>query len=252
MRRRSRRAARRARAYTIAQLLARQPKGLRRIDHYQAMLRQFNASPRVQQLRVGRRCYALLDAATIEPENLYRFYRTYGLPADPFFPLFLSVKRAYLSDRERVAEERRAYILSKLRGLPPHTLDWFRHVGYLERYYSPTGASPVWQRQLFPGSKKRADELAGLGTLAWRSVFARHLGALAERYPGLTRQAASRLLACFVLELPPGSIPPTRRDPAEVNRSYRRLTLLHHPDRGGSAPLFIELKRARDTLLGAP
>jgi curved DNA-binding protein CbpA len=33
-----------------------------------------------------------------------------------------------------------------------------------------------------------------------------------------------------------------------VTAAYRRLSMQHHPDRGGDATVFVELKAARDVL----
>lgn len=218
------------------------------------MMRHYFASERLQRIRVSRRCYTLLNNARIAPENLRHFYHTYRLPADPFFPLFFAAKRGYLAHRERLREERRRYIVARMRGLPPAVLAMVKFLGYLERHYNPAGLSPVWQTELFPGSKKKADAYARLADASWLVVFRRHLSHLQLRYPGLTDVIADRVLAAWVLGLDavldPERLPPRRPDRASVAKTYRRLSLLHHPDRGGDPAMFIEIKRARDVLVG--
>jgi hypothetical protein len=223
------------------------------------MLRHFRSNPRLQQLLISRRCYSLLNNARVAPENLTHFYRTYRLPEDPFFPLFFAAKRGYLIQRERAKTERRAYILSRMRGLPPRTLAMVKYLGFLERCYHPGAQSPVWQRELFPGSKRTADRYARMGGAGWLTVFSRHLRALQDRYAALTDVIADRVLAAYLLELDTlldvehlriTRQPPHRPDRAEVTRAYRRLSLIHHPDRGGDHVLFIQTKWARDTLMG--
>jgi|ERR1700754_2549725 len=49
-----------------------------------------------------------------------------------------------------------------------------------------------------------------------------------------------------VLGLPHGA------SPAVVQDAYRRLSKLHHPDRGGSPERFREIQRAVETLRGRP
>lgn len=209
----------------------------------------YRASARLQHLVLNRRCYSLLDKAKIDPHSLYHFYRTYRLPADPFFPLFFTVKRSYLAQRERLKEERHAYIMNAMRSLPEPVLRNIKYLGYLERGYNSAGRSPIWQRDLFPASKKKADEYMRFSDSQWLALFRSHLSMLAARYGGLPEAIADRVYACFVLGITPELIPPSRPTPQEVSRSYRRLSLLHHPDRGGNSAMFIEIKRARDALV---
>lgn len=208
----------------------------------------YRASYLLPRLVISGRCYSILQRATIGPHNLPDFYRTYRLPADPFFPLFLAAKRGYLEERARIKEEGHRYIISAMRSLPPAVLRNIKYLGFLERHYNTRGRSPVWQKHLFPSSKKKADIYKRQTTRSWFAVYRRHLLQLVERYRNLPATTADRVYACFVLELPLELIPPARPTPADVARAYRRLSLLHHPDRGGDPDLFIELKRARDSL----
>jgi len=214
------------------------------------MVTQYNTSERLRQVKISRRCYTLLNQARIAPENLVHFYRTYRLPKDPFFPLFFSIKRDYLAERERIREERHQYILQQMKSLGPETRARIKYLGNLERYYNAAGRSPVWQTELFPGSKRRADQYTRYSGAEWHQLFRSHLAALSERYPAITPVIADRVLACFVLGIVPLLIPPARPTRSEVARTYRKLSLLHHPDRGGDPLLFIEIKKARDELVG--
>jgi hypothetical protein len=272
MRRRRRPRRRSARTYTIAYLLSRQPKTLAKQPQYSAMIRQFRSSERLRHLRISRRCYTLLNHARIAPENLHHFYRTYRLPADPFFPLFFAAKRGYLAERRRIKEERHRYILEGMRALPSPVLDAVRYLGYLERNHNAAGRSPVWQEELFPPSKKQVDQYRRYDEGAWFRLFRRHLSLLQSRYRSLTSVTAERVYACLVLELIPACpknghgvtartgarssaspsvpVPPPVPSAQQVNGSYRRLSMVHHPDRGGNPEVFIELKRARDLLSG--
>lgn len=235
--------------YSLAYLLNRQPRSLRKHRLYRAMIDHYFASQRLQTLRIPRRGYVLLDEARIEPENLHHFYRTYRLPVNPFFPLFFRVKRDYLADRDRLREERHRYIVERVRSLPPHVIATIRYIGHLERHYHGRDESPLWQKHLFPTSKKQADAYLRFTASDWVRLFGDHLARLESRYRGFTDLITSRVLASFLLELVPDSIPPRRPQLSEISRTYRRLSLLHHPDRGGDAAHFIAIKRARDALL---
>lgn len=265
MRRRFRRRATRrnrkpARTYTIAYLLSKQPKTLAKQPEYPLLMTHYHASDRLKSLRFSRRCYTLLHHARVAPHNLHHFYRTYHLPADPFFPLFFAAKRAYLAEREHIKEERRRYILERMRSLPPDVLATVRYLGHLERHYNAAGRSPLWQSDLFPSSKKAANQLAARTTSEWAEVVGHHLATLQRRYRRLPSSVAERVLACHVLGLIPDpgrgsssvsrTLPvPPRVSREQVVRRYRTLSLLHHPDHGGDHARFIEIKRARDVLL---
>ncbi|MFW6223309.1 MAG: hypothetical protein ACOC4A_00315 [Spirochaetota bacterium] len=247
---RLRRRASPARRYSLAYLLERQPKSLAKHPHYGLMLEYYRNSEALRGLRVSRRCYSLLQHARIAPENLHHFYRTYRLPADPFFPLFFEIKRAYLRDRERVREARRRYILETMRALPGPVLDFIKYLGRLEQQYSGGRRYPVWQAHLFPSTKKQADAYRRFDRLEWIETFGSHLEELEARYRGFNPQIRARLLACFVLEIPLEGLPARRPTHAQVTAHYRRLSMRHHPDRGGDARMFVELQRARDVLVG--
>jgi hypothetical protein len=223
------------------------------------MLGHYHANPRLHTVRIPRRCYTLLHDARIAPENLSNLYQTYRLPRDPFFPLFLACKRGYLAERERVRQARREYILTQVRSMPEPRLRTLRYLGYFERGLNSAGDSPVWQDRLFPGSKKQADAYLGLSEADWQSLIRTHMRDLCSRYPRLKPSVTDLIAAQSVLELLPDvrSLPESARPAApvppaaqSVRASYRRLSLLHHPDRGGDPELFIQIKRAHDQLLG--
>ncbi len=249
-RRRRRPPSRQRRSYSLGYLLSQQPKTLRKDPRYARVVERLEASAGLLRLRVPRRCYSLLHGARISPEDLSSFYRTYGIPKDPFFPLFLEIKRDYLADRERYREERRQYILATVRSVPQPTLDFIKYLGYLEEHYNPRRLHPLWQAELFPRSKKQAKAYLGYGHGEWVNVFRRHLRLLSARYRGLSEPFAEKLLACYLLDCLPPEIPPQWPDDAAVSRAYRRMSLLHHPDRGGDHRVFIQVRRARETLIG--
>ncbi len=210
----------------------------------------YRESPVLNRVRMSRRCYSLLQHARITPSNLHHFYRTYRLPKNEFFPLFLTIRREYLAERERKQAKRREDIRRIVRTLPEHVLGFIKYLGYLENHYNYAGLHPLWQSKLFPASKKAARKYTEYTQLQWIELFRRHLLSLERRYRRFDEVTGKRLLACFVLECTPQSVPPIWPKRSQVTRSYRRLSLLHHPDRGGDSRLFIQLKRARDTLIG--
>lgn len=214
------------------------------------MMRCYRESPALHRVRMSRRCYSLLLHARIAPANLHHFYRTYRLPRNEFFPLFLRIRREYLAERARKQAQRRQEIRRLVRDLPEPVLAFFKYLGYLENHYNSAGKHPVWQNQLFPSSRKAARRYAEFTPLQWIEVFRRHLVSLEHRYRRFSETTGLRLLACFILECVPRGIPPKWPSRSQITSNYRRLSLRHHPDRGGDSRMFIELKRARDTFTG--
>lgn len=235
--------------YGLEQLLARQPKSLSKHQDYPELRGYLQNEPALQRVRMSQRCSTLLHHARIAEENLPHLMRTYRLPRHPFFALFLRMKREYLSEREAVRQARFQYIVAEMRSLPAPVVAFVRYLGFLEDYYNAAGAHPLWQEHLFPRSKKRVHEYRKLSPPEWLVVFRTHLGRLEKRYRGCSAATTELLLATYVLECLPSGYPPSRPSADLVKRRYRHLSLQHHPDQGGDARMFVELKRARDRLL---
>lgn len=235
------------RKYTIAHLLEQQPKSLRKNPDYKLMLSHFHSSPRLKNLRMSRRCYSLLLHGKIAEHNLVHFYRTYRLPKDPFFPLYFKIKREYLDDRRRRREDKTRYIAEEMRSLPEPYLGFIRYLARFEKELNRAGKNPVWDEHLFPKTKKLARAYREYGREEWLEVFTRYADALEARYRNLNGIAADSLLACFILECVPED-PKNPPDRETVVRNYRRMSKIHHPDRGGSEAHFVALKWARDVL----
>lgn len=245
-----RRRRRTVKVYSIAYLLSKQPKSLSRHHLYSQMLSHYRTSPRLQQLRMTRRCYSLLQHAVIKPEYLQNFYRTYRLPKDPFFPIFLRIKRDYMADRERKRRQKIEYIGTKMRELPPQPLTFIKYLAAFEEQYNGAGAFPVWTRHMFPRTKKRVREYAAFSQAEWIAHFEAHMQRLQQRYRRLDAHSAERVIAAYVLDCLPqnGNAAAGRLDPQLAIRNYRRLSKLHHPDLGGDGNLFLQLQRAREVL----
>ena len=213
------------------------------------MIQYYSLSKRLKSLRINRRCYSLLDRAVISPENLENFYRTYHLPKDPFFPAFFAIKRAYLDHRNELKQRRKDYILRRLRELDPQILGFIRYLGTMEQKLNAAGKTPVWDRIIYPASKKRADEYHRYSLDQWVEIFTGFGKNLHTRYPHKSVSADwEQIFAAFILECPPenGTFHPP--GDALIKRQYRRLSKLYHPDSGGSPEHFRLLQEAREIL----
>ncbi len=218
---------------------------------------RFVSSEKLMRLRISPRCWRLLNKASIPPENLKKFYRTYRLPEDPFFPLFLAVKSRWIHSREQWKIDREAAILSRMKALPKIRKKELRVLAEFEEKHNAGKDRPVWENKLYPSTKKRVEEILKLNDEGWYQLFESHLRELSTRYATIPDPAdreatnetdaqrsniSARLLARLVLELP-------ENKDRDISRSYRRLSKTLHPDTGGDASAFRHLKEARDILL---
>lgn len=237
----------RRRYYTLASLLDAQPRGLVRDPNHRLLWDHFMTSEKLQKLRISRRCYGLLNKASISPENLKSFYRTYRLPEDPFFPLFLSVKRNWNEQRRNWQEERQRVISETIAGLPEKRRQNLEMLAQLEEKHNPYGKRPVWDKCIFPGTKKRARELTRFEEMQWQDLASQYLNNLAERYRSLSTGEALKIEAKLIMEfnqIPVGVYPEVQ----VVQERFRKLSKRYHPDGGGDSTLFRRLKTARDVL----
>jgi hypothetical protein len=205
------------------------------------------SSEKLQKLRISRRCYSLLNRATVPPENLKIFYRTYRLPEDPFFPLFLSVKKSWIDDRRQWRENRISTISVMMEKLPARRRENLQTLAELERNHHPNGRNPVWNNVIYPKSKKRAGEMAKFGEAEWQELASRYLTDLGRQYQSISEDAALLIEAKLVFGF---DVLPERTQPGRqaVQERFRILSKEFHPDRGGDGLLFRRLKTARDVL----
>jgi hypothetical protein len=205
------------------------------------------ASSRLRSSLLNRTAYALLNKPILEKRNLANFLQTYRLPArPPFFELFLSMKweqRARCAVRRREREERIAAIAAVF---PPGARALISYLGEVEGLSNP--AAPYWEKELRPSTLKRAREMACFSIQDWLSFFDEYIERLRSAYRRIAVLDTEVLLACMLLECAPD--PRTGRLPSKtaLSMQFKRLSKLHHPDRGGDPRLFRLLVHARDQL----
>lgn len=257
MKRRRRRSTRGKRKYSIPYLLSKQPKWIRKHPYYSTMIRSLRISPALAALRFNRQCFRLLQQAGITPENLRHFYRTYRLPRDQFFPLFLRVRKDYLNHRRYLKQEKERYIREKMEELPGDVRRFLEFFRDMESRVNADGKHPVWDREIFPSTKKRVHQYISQNRNQWTGTLRQYFTALTSRYRRISDKTADRLLACFILNcLPAHTTAPVSggymiRYPnrKKVMEQFRILSMEYHPDRGGQPELFIRLAWAKNLLL---
>jgi len=234
--------------FTLASLLDAQPAGLMKDPRHRLLWDHFMAGEELQRLRISRRCYTLLNLARVKPESLPAFYRTYRLPKDAFFPLFLAVKSKWLDDRRKWKEKRRQVIKENLKKLPEQRIEEVEMLAVLERNQHPGGLTPLWNLYILPKTIKRTREMSDYTELEWQNLYSSVLGRLADRYRNFSPDDALKSEALLLLGF---DIRCTREKPEkkEVSKRFRKLSGKFHPDRGGDAAVFRRLKTARDILI---
>lgn len=221
---------------------------MRRHPDFPELERLLRESPALRRARLPRAAYALLDEPRLEPRFLGNFRETYRLPASPFFSIFLAIKRERKAGLEGDRARRGAEIEAMARRFPREALGFMAYLESAERQRHP--GAPLFRKKLFPRSKKRAGEMARLSLAQWIELFAAHIAALRAGYRRIALPDTDSLIACMLLERYPD--PATGRLPsaATLRAQFRRLSMIHHPDRGGDATRFRLLVKARDRLIG--
>lgn len=233
---------------SLNRLLSRQPKTIRKHPHYELMISHYLASEKLQALKINRQCYRLLDKAVITVENLPNLYRSYRVPRDPFFPLFIKIKKDYLTQRLKKAEEREKYILTQMKKLSGERRRVLRFLAELEESLSPLGSRLIWEKEIYPSSRKRALEILKISDREWFALIDGYLKSLSLKYPAISSRQ-EQLSASLFLKIIPTLNPLIFPSKETVNKSYRKLSRRYHPDSGGESYLFIKLQNSRDSLV---
>lgn len=245
---------RRHRRYPLSKLLKAQPKRLMKSPRYRELGELLHNSPRLKALAIPATAYRLLNTGRIAPEHLENLYRTYRLPRSRFFPLFLDLKGEYLRHQQLLAERRSAYIRERVLALPPEILRLLRNLGHFEKGVNRAGKTPVWEKLLYPKSKKSADAYHLRTMDEWLNSVEEFGRAIENRYPRRPNCNWRRFSALIILELLPeeynGRSLAMQIDRDSIKEAFRRLSKAYHPDSGGDPASFRRLRWARDQLLG--
>ncbi|MDA3809599.1 MAG: hypothetical protein PF518_04620 [Spirochaetaceae bacterium] len=233
--------------YTIHYLLDKQPKSISRDKLYNLMIGHYRDSPALKNLLFNKRCYSLLNDAVINPEHLNNFYKTYKLPINPFFPLFFMIKRNYLIDKENRKSAKHVYIQTRMSNLHPYILKYMTLVHDLEKNHNRALNTPIYNHYIFPKTKKQVDLYSRYKHRDWILFFRNFFELLIKNYQRLTADKIDLLTACFILACIPGGYSDLP-DLSQVKKHYRSFSKKYHPDTGGDADLFVELKWAYDLL----
>jgi hypothetical protein len=236
--------------YSLSRLLGAQGPGIKADPRFPGLESTLRASPRLGAVRMIRRAYALLDEGRLAFGHLPDFFDTYRIPPDPFFRLFLTIKRDRRDRLDALRRDRDRRIADIAAAFPQGPRLLIGHLAAVERLRDPE--APRWRAELRPGSLARARQMAAFGLPEWIAFFAAYIEELRGAYRRIPLLDAETLIACLILETMPD--PATGRLPsrAALGTQFRRLSKACHPDLGGDGRRFLVLAKARDELFGAP
>ena len=247
--------ARKPKRYSIAYLLKRQTAGFKKHPRYPELIYRFSVSPVIKRLRITSRCYRILNNAMIPEKNLPSFYRTYRLPKDPFFSIFIAIKSEVLEKKRSRKKAKEDWIKNEMKNVPDYLRTSMGELREFEMKLNRAGKCPEWEKTFIPATKKRVCEMKRGDIDDWTEVFDAFLERIKDRYG---RSIPTRvngvsggkiLLSLIVLGFPfsiAGMNIPAKNT---INERYRRLSKKFHPDLGGDERHFVVLKQARDILL---
>ena len=231
-------------SYTISYLLNKQPKSLRKNKDYHMLITFYNASPLLKRVHFNRKCYSLLNNTRIIPENLKYFYRTYRLPQNAFFPMFLKIKKEYINRKNFLKEKKRKYINDKILNLSPNTLRFIRYFAKYESTINKYNKFPIWNKIFYPGTKKNADIFSKYNRIDWIIMFYNYIENLKKRYNNINEKYLNKTIALYIFDLPI-----EKHSPEKIKKQYRKLSKKYHPDQGGNSRDFNFLQRAKNILI---
>ncbi len=231
---------------SIHALLEAQPAGVRKHHDFKKLENILKASPPLQRVVLDPNSWRLLNVSHLEPRYLDNFMHTYHLPERSFFELFLTIKQQYRSDLDLKIIVRRRRVEASTRKYPPRVLTAFSFLARLEA--TRNTKIPVWRKSLFPGTLKRAAELAEFTNDQWKALFSSHLDALEVFYRRIILPEKRTFFYYLILECFPDPVTGEIPSPNRIKESFRKRSRECHPDKGGNPDLFRELRDAYESL----
>jgi hypothetical protein len=230
--------------YSLHYLLSKQPESVKKNKYFKLMRDYYNSSDALKNLIISNKFYSILNKSKIIPEKIGLFYQVYKIPKNPFFPLFLKIKKEYLEKQKKNKREQIQYKLKKMKKLPEQIQDYLKEFAKYEKNLNKKNACPVWLKIIFPGSKKQADSLILLKKDDWIKIFNLYINQLKRKYLNFNENQFNNLTSLFILELPVNN---TSLD--IIKLQYRKLSKSYHPDSGGNSKDFNMLQNAYKSLI---
>ncbi len=232
---------------TLTALLSRQSGSFQRDPAFIALARRLETTPALQLVRLNSIAWRLLNTPRLKIEYLDNFYRTYRLPRDRFFRDFLEIKWNLIDRKKKRRQERAAKIAAAVTHWPPEVRATLAYLAAAEK--TRQARQPLTADLCAPTTIKRAVTLGKMQDPEWIAEIDSCIQALRRAYPRLGLPPATVLLDCALLNCLPENGTTKLPPPSAIRARFRSLSKATHPDTGGDAASFRQLKAARDRLL---
>lgn len=228
--------------YSVKLLLEKQPDKVKKTQLYKNLVLNIQQDE-ILKLRLKRKIYNDLYKCRIEPDLLKKYLITNKLPLHPFFPRFLLIRKKYIEQRAIVKKNRKDAIDSIMKTIPSQIKTFLRFLLEYERKLS--GYKPAIFIHFFvPTTLKKARFLKNYSIFEWYDYCGTYKTALAKKYLRTDLSFLEYILSKMVL----GFTPDERLDTKIINKSYRNLSLIYHPDKGGNSDHFKIISECKTIL----
>lgn len=228
--------------YNLAYLLKKQPQKIKKNPQFVELVNLLKSSDSLKKLKFNRNTYSALNHVRVNPGDLKGFIYNNRFQENPFFPLFLKLKKEYLSAKLKKKKDKQDYIYIKLKQLSPQIKKYLKV--FRDYECSRNKRFPLWKKFFYPKTKKRVNELSKYSTIEWAGLFNTYTDEVYKRYKQVDLKYLNKIISLFVLELEPQKYKIT-----SVKIQYRKLSKKYHPDSGGNNHFFNLLQKSRDILL---
>lgn len=228
----------------ILQLLKKQPKKIKKNSLFIELVNIYNSSNELKSLKISNYCFYLLNKGSILPESLNPFYKRFNIPKNMFFPLFLKLKREYLTKRNLSKKERNKYIYERMIKLPVETKNIIKLLHHIEKSINNLKRTPLWNNNIYPKTKKKVDEYLKYNNIKWAILFNKFLEQLSEKYNYKINDTLKTKIDLFIIE-----IYDNQYNEEFIIKQFRMLSKKYHPDHGGCCEDFNILRETKDKLL---
>ncbi len=208
------------------------------------MLSYFKASDALQNLRISKKAYSILNNCKVSNDKLNYFYKVFRIPKNPFFPVFLKIKSDYLKDKRDRAYEKLKYIKNIMNNLDEKVINHLKYFIKYEKTININRNTPIWNKYFFPKSKKKADEFYKFNKNNWTKIFFKFIESLNNYYNWIDKIYGKKLVALFILELEIA-----KYNTEKLKSQFRILSKKYHPDAGGDSESFNNLMLAKKIMI---
>ncbi len=228
--------------YTIIDLLTKQPVIIKKSIDYINLFETIK-NEKIIHTNISYRIYQNLNKCQIDSNSLSFYLKINNLPLHPFFPRFLLIKKRYIDLQNKRKNEKKEKIDVQMKMIDPLVKKYLKH--YLEYEKKISSNQPaLFFTIIIPKNLKKARIVSNYSLTQWYFLIDSYLIQLNETYKRTDLHSLTLLNYKMVLHFNPDETLTN-----EITSSaYRKLSLIYHPDKGGSQESFVLISEARKKL----